>query len=129
MRIVVNWIIGAVALYATVYLGQALHISGLGLRPGANGLVSALGAVLLLTLVNAIVRPIVLFFFAGLNCLTLGLFSFVVNALMFLLTSYLAQQLNLGFRVDGFLPALFGSVVLSVLTGLADTLVPSDKKK
>lgn len=129
MRIVVNWIIGAVALYATVYLGHTLHISGLGLRPGANGLVSALGAVLILTLVNAIVRPVVLFFFAGLNCLTLGLFSFVVNALMFLLTGYLAQQLNLGFRVDGFLPALFGSIVLSVLTGLADTLVPSDKKK
>ena len=129
MRMVVRWAIGAVALYATVLLGQALHIKGLNLQTGGPGLVAALAVVLLLTLVNAIVRPVVSFFFSGLNCLTLGLFSFVVNALMFLLTGYLAQQLKLGFRVDGFVPALFGSVVLSLLTGIFDVLVPSGKKR
>ena len=129
MRMVVRWAIGAVALYATVLLGQALHLKGLNLQTGGPGLVAALAVVLLLTLVNAIVRPVVSFFFSGLNCLTLGLFSFVVNALMFLLTGYLAQQLKLGFRVDGFVPALFGSVVLSLLTGIFDALVPSGKKR
>ena len=129
MRMVVRWAIGAASLYATVLLAQALHIKGLSLQTGEKGAVAALAVVLLLTLVNAFVRPVVSFFFSGLNCLTLGLFSFVVNALMFLLTGYLARQLNLGFYVGGFVPALFGSVVLSVLTGIFDALLPSDKKR
>ena len=129
MQIVVRWAIGAIALYVTVLLGQALHIHGLAIQSGPSGIVSALAVVLLLTLVNAFVRPIVSFFFSGLNCLTLGLFSFVINALMFMLTGYLAKQLNLGFRVDGFIPALFGSIVLSLLTGILDALIPDGKKK
>lgn len=129
MQIVVRWAIGAIALYGTVLIGQALQIKGLAMESGPSGIVSALAVVLLLTLVNAFVRPIVLFFFGGLNCLTLGLFTFVVNALMFLLTGFLAQQLKLGFRVDGFIPALFGSIVLSLLTGIADAILPGGKKK
>jgi putative membrane protein len=127
MNVLLRWVIGAVALFLTVKMGEALGL-GLHIASGSEGLVSAFAVILVLTLVNAFIRPVVLFFFSGLNCLTLGLFSFVVNALMFWLVSAIAQQLRLGFRVDNFIAALFGSIALSVITGILGTLLP-DKSK
>lgn len=124
MNMVLRWIIGAVALYITVKISEATHIGGLWLANGQSGIASAFVVILILTLVNAFIRPIVNFFFAGLNCLTLGLFSFVVNALMFLLVSYISAQLKLGFHVRDFWSALIGSVALSVITGILSTLLP-----
>lgn len=127
MNMVLRWIIGAVALYITVKIGEAAHV-GLWLASGENGVVSALAVILILTLVNAFIRPVVSFFFSGLNCLTLGLFSFVVNALMFWLVSAIAEQLHLGFHVKDFWAALIGSIALSVITGALGMLLP-DKDK
>jgi putative membrane protein len=125
MRILLRWIVGAVALYATVKIAEALGI-GLALKPGNEGIISALVAILVLTLVNALIRPIVAFFTAPLNCLTFGLFSFVVNALMF----WLVGWFHIGLKVDGFVPALFGSVVLSIISGLLNAFIvePVERK-
>lgn len=120
MRILLRWAVGAGALFLTVLLGQQL---GLGLALRDIG--SAFVVVLALTLVNALVRPVVKLATLPLNCLTLGLFGFVVNALMFLLIG----NLNLGLRVDGFVAALFGSVVMSVIAGLLNTLIPDGDEK
>jgi len=130
MNVIVRWIIGAIGLFLTVKIGEALHL-GLYLANNADGAISAFAVILVLTLVNAIIRPIVMFLFSGLNCLTLGLFSFVVNAAMFLLVSAIATQLHLGFHVRDFLAALFGSVCLSLITGILSMLVPDrdDKKR
>ena len=73
----------------------------------------------LLSLVHALVRPLAYLATACVILLTLGLFVVVVNALMLALTAWLAGQLGLGFRVDGFAAALLGALVVSALSHLA----------
>ncbi len=114
MRVLLRWAIGAAALYVTVLLGQQL-----GLKMAITDVGGAFLAVLLLTLVNAFIRPVLKLVTLPLNCLTLGLFGFIVNALMF----WLVGSLNLGLKVDGFWAALFGSVVLSVISGILNTAI------
>ena len=128
MQLILRWIIGAVGLFLTVKAAEALRI-GLRLDSGTSGLVAAFAVVVVLSLVNALIRPVVAFFFAGLNCLTLGLFSFVINALMFYLAGVIARELKLGFHVEGFIAALFGSVVLSLVTGVLEALVPEKPRR
>jgi len=64
--------------------------------------------------VNTIVKPILTLFSLPVVLLTLGLFLLVVNGLMLLLTSYLASRMALGFHVDGIVPAIIGSLVVSI---------------
>ncbi len=130
MRLLIRWAVGAAALYVTVLIGRTLNFK-IGLEGqnhsgggGASVLVSALIAIAALTLVNSLVRPVAVLLTAPLNCLTLGLFSFVVNALMF----YLVSALHLGLYVGDFWAALFGSIVLSVISGLLGVFVGEDKE-
>lgn len=116
MRILLRWAVGAAALYLTALLAQALHLN---LRLDKN-VVSVFLVVLVLALVNAVVRPVVQLITMPLNCLTLGLFSFIVNALMF----WLVGALDIGLHVGGFLPALFGSVAMTLISGVLNTLIP-----
>ena len=102
------------ALYLTVLLGREL-----GLKLAITDVVGAFIAVLVLTLVNAFIRPVLRLVTLPLNCLTLGLFGFVINALMF----WLVGTLGLGLKVDGFWAALFGSVALSVISGILNTVI------
>lgn len=74
-------------------------------------------------LVNALVRPLLEVLTCPLVILTLGLFTFVINALMLLLTAWIADQLNLGFHVDGFVPALIGSLVISLVSFVLNLVV------
>ena len=125
MRLLIRWAVGAVALYFTVFLGERL---GLGLsfaHGGPQSMVASLAAVLALTLVNALVRPVVKLLTLPLSCLTFGLFGLVINALMF----YLVGELHVGLRVNGFLPALFGSLVTSALFGVMNTFFSGDAKR
>jgi putative membrane protein len=66
--------------------------------------------------VNAVIRPILILLSLPLEIITLGLFTFVINAFMLLLTSWIAQGMGLGFRVDGFLTALIGALIISVVS-------------
>ena len=77
-----------------------------------------IGVALLFGAVNVIVKPILSFFSFPVVLLSLGLFLFVINALMLMLTSYLASRLSFGFHVDGFVPALLGSLVVSITAGV-----------
>ena len=82
-----------------------------------NGM--ALIAALVLGIVNAIIRPILMVFTLPLNVLTLGLFTFVINAFMLMIVGALVS----GFAVDGFFAALLGSVVLSVVSAILSWLL------
>jgi len=73
-------------------------------------------------LINTFVRPILRIVTLPISVMTLGLFLFVINALMLLLTSAISGELDLGFRVGDFIAALLGSVVIS-LVGLALSMV------
>lgn len=81
---------------------------------------SLLLTAVVLGIVNAFVRPILLIVSMPITCATLGLFVFVINALMLLLVSAIPQ---LGFQVDGFLAALIGSIVISLVSGLLSKVV------
>ncbi len=76
-------------------------------------------------LVNAILRPLLLLLSLPLVVLTLGLFTLVVNALMLLLTAALVQALS----VDGFLSALLGSIVISLVSLLLSILLPEGRRR
>jgi len=75
-----------------------------------------------LGIVNALVRPLLVIFTLPLTLLTLGLFLFVVNAAMFGLTAALLE----GFRVSGFFAALFGAIVVSIVSWLASSFIGAD---
>jgi putative membrane protein len=75
---------------------------------------------LVLGLVNGFVRPILLLVSLPITCATLGLFVFVVNALMLILVTFIPA---LGFHVDNFLSALIGSILISLVSGLISKVV------
>lgn len=76
-----------------------------------DGPLPALIGAVVISIVNAIIRPVLVFLTFPITLLTLGLFLLVINALMFKLTATLVP----GFRVIGFLPAVWGSILLSLL--------------
>lgn len=105
MGILINWILSAIAIIITARFLPGVHVSSLP---------AALITAVVLGIVNAIIKPIIVFFTLPLTILTLGLFMFVVNALLILLVSALVP----GFRVDGFLWALLFSIVLSLVNSI-----------
>lgn len=74
---------------------------------------------LLFGLVNFLVKPVVKLFSLPLFVLTLGLFALVVNGLMLWLTSWLSDQVDLAFRVDGFWAAFWGALIIGVVSWAA----------
>jgi putative membrane protein len=121
VRLIVRIVAGAVALAVAAWL-----IDGITIGPGTTGekVVTLLFVALIFGLVNLIVRPIARLISIPLLILTLGLFTFVVNALMLLLTEWIADQFDLAFTVDGFWSALLGALVISVVTFVINVILP-----
>ncbi|KJY46476.1 MULTISPECIES: phage holin family protein [unclassified Streptomyces] len=119
---VVKTLANAAALAVAIWLLSGITLddhSSLGRRILALILVA-----LVFGLVNIIVKPVVKFFSLPLFVLTLGLFTLVVNALMLLLTSWLATQLDLSFHVDNFWTALVGGLIISVVSWAVNMALP-----
>lgn len=102
MEFLVHVVVSALLLLLVAHLVSGFDI---------EGSVPALIAALVLGIVNAFVRPLVVLLTIPITLLTLGLFLFVVNALMM----WLASALVPGFRIRGFVPALIGSLLFSLL--------------
>lgn len=102
LGLLIRWALSALALVLTTKIVPGITVSGYG---------TLFIAALVLGLVNAIVRPILIFFTLPLTLLTLGLFLLVVNAITFGLAAWLVP----GFQVSGFGAALFGSIVMAIL--------------
>jgi len=121
MRLIVRLVAGAVALGVAAWL-----IDGISVGPGTTNerVLTLLAVAVIFGLVNAIVRPIVRLISLPLFILTLGLFTFVVNALMLMLTAWIGDQFDLAFEVDGFWSALLGALVISVVTFLINVVLP-----
>ena len=109
-------IINAVALLITAWLIPGIHLRAAGPHPTTNDWVTLLIVALIFGVVNAVIRPILILLSLPLEIITLGLFIFVIHAFMLLLTSWIAQGLGLGFRVDKFLPALLGALIISIIS-------------
>jgi putative membrane protein len=75
------------------------------------------------SLVNTFIKPILKIITLPITAVTLGLFLLVINALMLLLTGWLSDQLDLGFMVNGFVPALLGAIVISIVSWVLSLIV------
>ena len=75
------------------------------------------------SLVNTFIRPILRIITLPITAVTLGLFLVVINALMLLLTGWISDQLELGFMVNGFVPALLGAIVISIVSWVLSLIV------
>ena len=115
MNLLVALILNALALLATAYLIPGFQVDGFG---------SAIVAAIVIGLVNTFIRPILAFVSLPITILTLGLFSFVINAVCLYLVSIVVP----GFRIDGFLAAVLGGVVLAIVATVLANLAKEAKK-
>ncbi|UNO40911.1 phage holin family protein [Streptomyces sp. MST-110588] len=120
----VKTIANAAALAVAIWLLKDITLTGE--NTGRKALTLALVA-LLFGVVNFIVKPVVKLLSLPLFILTLGLFTLVVNALMLLLTSWLADKLHLAFHVEGFWTALLGGVIISIVSWAMHVVLPDDR--
>lgn len=108
-KLLVRWFISALALVAAAWLVP-------GIRVGEKAWVAYAGMAVILGLVNAVVKPLLKLLTCPLIVLTLGVFLLVINALMLLLAARIAQMVGIEFHVYGFVPALLGSLIVSIVT-------------
>jgi putative membrane protein len=111
LRILVVWLINALALAAVAYLMPSVSVESAG---------AALAAALVLGLVNALVRPVLVLLTLPVTILTLGLFIFVINGLLF----WAVGSFMPGFKVDGFWTGVFGAIVYSLISWALSALIP-----
>lgn len=102
MILILKWVLFALAIILTAWIVPGIDVENFQ---------SAMLITVIIALINILIRPLILFITLPINLLTLGLFSFVINALLFMLAGYFAP----GVEVEGFLSALIGSVILSIL--------------
>jgi putative membrane protein len=110
MGILLGWLANAAAVYATAYLVPGIHV---------NGFVAALIVALVLGLINITVKPILKLLSTPFILLTLGLFLLVINAVALLLADYFVD----GLTIDGFLPAVIGSIVISIVSWIVGKIL------
>lgn len=118
--LLIRWIINAVALWVAVRLVPGIH--------APEDVPTLLGVALIFGLVNALIRPVFKLLTCPLIVASLGLFTFVINALMLWLTAWLAGHLGLGFTVTGFIPALLGAIVVSIVSVVLSWFVRREER-
>jgi putative membrane protein len=120
-NLLLRWIINAVALGVAATLVAGIHVDG-------GWQVLAVMA-LVIGLVNALIRPLVTILTCPLIILTLGLFTLVINAGMLLLASWLAGLMNIGFVVEGFWPALWGGLIISIVSATLSMVLKDERER
>lgn len=127
MAFLIRWFVTAAALAVAAWIVDGIRFTGPreGTAELQEKLLPLLGVALILTIINSFVRPVLTFLSIPLIILTLGLFLLVINAGMLMLTGWLAEQLDVGFRVAGFWPAVGGAIIITVVTWILDGLMDS----
>ena len=112
MRLVITWLINAIALIALPYIFRSITV---------DTVMTALIVAVVLGLINTLIRPLLVLLTLPVTLLTLGLFIFVINGLLFwAVGSYVP-----GFHVDGFWAGVFGAIVYSIISwALSSVLMP-----
>ena len=110
MRLLVTWLINALALLALPYIFASIHV---------DTFATALIAALVLGLINTLIRPILVLLTLPVTLLTLGLFILVINGLLF----WLVGSFVSGFTVGGFWAGVFGAIVYSIISWALSSLI------
>lgn len=108
--ILISWFVATISILVVAEIVPGIRVAGLG---------SAIVAAAILGLLNALVKPILIILTLPLTIVTLGLFLFVLNALMF----QFAGMFISGFQVDSFWAALLGSIVVSIISYVLHSLI------
>jgi putative membrane protein len=114
MRLLILWLINTAAIFALPHLLDSVQV---------DSFTTALTAALVLGLVNTLIRPILILLTLPVTFLTLGLFVFVINGLMF----WAVADLVAGFQVAGFGAAVLGAFVYSLLSWLMSAILIRNK--
>ena len=118
--LLIRWVINAIALWIAVLLVPGIR--------APDDVVTLAATAAIFGLVNALIRPVFKLLTCPLIMLTLGLFTLIINALMLWLTSWIAGFFDLGFSVDGFVPALLGAIVISIVSFVLSALSERDRR-
>lgn len=118
MKLILRILINAVALWITTLLLPAVNIQG--------NIVGLIVVAVVFGLVNALIRPIIQILTLPISCLTLGLFTLVINALMVLITSWIAgNYLTIqGQGLEKFIWALVAAIIISIVSALLSWVIP-----
>lgn len=123
MRILIRFLIVMAALFVANLLVPGISVTD------TNGWVAFTVMAIILAFANAIIRPILAFLSCGCIIATMGLFMLVVNALTLWFSSYIAQNwFNVGFVVDGFWPAFWGSIIISLVSFALSVFLPDNDR-
>jgi len=116
MRFLLRLLINAAALWVAVRIVPGLHYTG--------DLLPLLAVALIFGLLNAFIRPLLKLLSLPVIILTLGLFALLINAFMLWLTGRLSSAFGIPFQVDGCLAAIFGSIVVSIVSAVLSMVLP-----
>lgn len=123
-KVIIKLLINAVALYAAIAI---MH--GRGITPQSNNWIDIAWLALIFSLVNSLIRPILLVAGCPFIILTMGLGILMVNTLLFYLAGVIGSNFGVGFTVAGFWPAFFGAMIVSVIGFILNIFIKDDRSK
>ena len=119
MRLLIRWVVTALAVAAAVAFVPGINVDG------GSAIVTVIVVAAVLGFVNAIIRPVLKFLSCGLIIATLGLFTLVINAATLMIAGSWSNSLfHTGFTIDGFWPAFWGAIIISIVSFLLSVFVP-----
>jgi putative membrane protein len=129
-KLLLRWILLAVSVVGASVICTAIGLKFVVETNSAQGIAELFLGVVVLSFLNATLRPILKFLTLPLTCITLGLFSLVINALIL----WIAASLELGFKIEGsgfnaFLAALVASILISFINSVLGVFLPDDDKE
>jgi putative membrane protein len=117
MHFILRFLGTVAAVLLTIYLVPGVHATGL---PGQGGWLTILLVALVWSVITMVIKPVLTILTLPITLITFGIFSLILNALLFWAMALLVP----GFSVDGFFPALLGAIVLSILSWLIHFVIP-----
>ncbi|MGP3991041.1 phage holin family protein [Streptomyces sp. 3N207] len=124
MNFLIKTLANAAALAVATWLLSDIELTG---GSGGEKALTLLVVALIFGVVNVVVKPIVKLLSLPLLLLTLGLFTLVINALMLMLTSWVADQLDVSFHVEGFGAAFLGGLIISIVAWALHLVLDRDR--
>jgi putative membrane protein len=121
MKLLMRLVVNAIAVAAAAWLLAGITISG---ASTTSKVITLVVVAAIFGLVNAVIKPLATLLSLPFIVLTLGLLIFVINALMLLLTSWISDGLDIPFEVDGFVTALLGALIITVVSWLMNVILP-----
>ena len=121
MRFVLWVTVNALALAAATALLDGIELTA---RSTEDQIITMVLVALVFGVINAVIAPVVKLLSLPFIILTLGLLLLVINALMLMLTGWVAERLDLGFRVEGFWTAVLGAIIVTIATWVLEAVFP-----